>query len=50
MKAVIWTDVVQMIIILVGLIILIIKGSVDAGGATYVWNKSLEGGRVDFSK
>ena len=50
MKAVIWTDTFQMVIILLGVVALVIKGSLDTGGISRVWQINLDGGRIDFSK
>ena len=46
----IWTDVVQMILILLGTMVLLIKGSIDAGGPTYVWKTAVAGGRINFDE
>jgi len=66
MKAVMWTDVFQTIIMFVGLLasviqgrsfdriddhcILLIVGIIDAGGSRAVWKRALDGGRVEFFK
>ena len=66
MKAVMWTDVFQTIIMFVGLLasviqgrsfgtregisIVLILGVIDAGGARAVWQRALDGGRVEFFK
>ena len=49
MKSIIWTDVFQTVIIFAGIIIVIIKGSVDAGGFGKVWQINKETGRLVFN-
>lgn len=46
MRAVVWTDVVQMVIILIGVLALIIEGTVDVGGPANVWKRVTEGSRI----
>ncbi|XP_071119726.1 sodium-coupled monocarboxylate transporter 1-like [Haliotis cracherodii] len=48
-KAVIWTDVLQCIIMLIGLFAVSIKGTIEAGGILEVWGRAAESGRLDFS-
>ncbi|CAF3955756.1 unnamed protein product [Rotaria sordida] len=48
MKAVMWTDVFQTIVMFVGLLASVIQGIIDAGGSRAVWQKALDGGRVEF--
>ncbi|XP_048255301.1 sodium-dependent multivitamin transporter-like [Haliotis rufescens] len=48
-KAVIWTDVLQCIIMLIGLFAVSIKGTIEAGGISEVWGRAAESGRLDFS-
>jgi Na+/proline symporter len=50
MKAVMWTDVFQTIIMFVGLLASVIQGIIDAGGSQAVWQRALNGGRVEFFK
>ena len=66
MKAVMWTDVFQTIVMFVGLLASVIQGRqpdrcyrinalassgvIDAGGAQAVWQRALDGGRVEFFK
>ena len=50
MKAVIWTDVIQMVIMLAGLLALTIQGVMDIGGFSETWNRFAEGGRVKFDE
>ncbi len=49
MKAVIWADVVQMIIIMLGCVILVIAGAIKIGGMGIVSHRAEEGGRVIFN-
>lgn len=48
MKAVMWTDVVQIFLMFLGLIGVIIKGSFDNGGFTPIWNSMYEHDRIEF--
>jgi hypothetical protein len=48
MKATIWNDFAQMIVIGVGLIILIILGSIKVGNS--MWDICYDGGRIEFDK
>jgi len=48
MKAVLWTDTVQVIIMFCAMLAVIIKGSLDVGGFAEVWRISDEGGRIEF--
>lgn len=48
MKAVIWTDVFQTVIMLAGLLAAIIQGSIETGGIVSVWNEAQKGGRIEF--
>jgi SSS family transporter len=47
-KAVIWTDVFQMIMMFTGLITVISKGVYDIGGFSELWKINSEGGRLNF--
>ncbi|XP_056130091.1 sodium-coupled monocarboxylate transporter 1 [Lampris incognitus] len=47
LKAVIWTDVLQMVIMLAGFVAVIVRGAVIAGGLGKIWEDSREGGRLD---
>lgn len=46
LKAVIWTDVLQLVIMLVGFVLVIARGAVLRGGLTKVWEDAQEGGRL----
>ncbi|XP_077993920.1 sodium-coupled monocarboxylate transporter 1-like [Glandiceps talaboti] len=48
MKAVIWTDVIQMILMFVGVLAVIIKGVVLLGGFENVWRIADRGGRIQY--
>jgi Na+/proline symporter len=50
MKAVLWTDVFQSILMFSAMIIIIVKGTYDVGGVDTVWQRALEGGRIEFFK
>ncbi|XP_053295208.1 sodium-coupled monocarboxylate transporter 1 [Pleuronectes platessa] len=47
LKAVIWTDVVQMVIMLSGFVAVIARGAVLQGGLTKIWEDAGEGGRLE---
>jgi len=47
MKAVMWTDTIQVIIMFGSMLGVIIKGNVDAGGFAAVWNANSLSGRVE---
>ncbi|GFU22036.1 putative sodium-dependent multivitamin transporter [Nephila pilipes] len=46
MKAVLWTDVLQALLMYVGLVAMLVKGSMDVGGVQNVWSRAKEGGRL----
>lgn len=48
MKAVIWTDVFQTLVMLAGMVAVLIKGFIVSGGGRDVWNINYEGMRVEF--
>ncbi|XP_033096745.1 sodium-coupled monocarboxylate transporter 1-like [Anneissia japonica] len=48
LKAVIWTDVFQVSVMIAGFIAVIIKGSIDMGGFSNVWDIANKGGRIEF--
>ena len=43
----IWTDVMQMVIMLAGFVAVIARGAVLQGGLTKIWEDSDRGGRLD---
>ena len=48
MKAVIWTDAFQMVIMFSGMIAVIIKGIYDVDGISEMWRINDLGGRLNF--
>ncbi|CAK8690687.1 sodium-coupled monocarboxylate transporter 1-like [Clavelina lepadiformis] len=48
LKAVIWTDVFQAILMITGFIAVIIQGSINFNGFSNIWKAAEEGGRIDF--
>ncbi|XP_036386670.1 sodium-coupled monocarboxylate transporter 1 [Megalops cyprinoides] len=47
LKAVIWTDVFQMVIMLAGFVAVIAQGAVLQGGLTKIWDDARQGGRLN---
>ena len=50
LKAVLWTDALQAIIMLASLAVIAIKGLVDVGGFSVLWERLEATGRVQFFK
>lgn len=48
LKAVIWTDVFQSLIMIAGLIVVVIVGSIEVGGFDRVWQINKDFGRLNF--
>lgn len=48
MKAVLWTDAIQVIIMFGSVLFVIIKGTIDMGGFEYVWAKNKEWNRIEL--
>ncbi|KRT79021.1 hypothetical protein AMK59_8383 [Oryctes borbonicus] len=48
LKAVVWTDTVQTVVMVGALVVVMIMGTMNAGGFTEVWKKNKDGGRIDF--
>ena len=48
MKAVLWTDTLQLVIMLIGVFIVLIMGVVKEGGFGSVWETNRLSGRLDF--
>ena len=46
MKAVLWTDTLQMSIVYIGMLALLIHGSVILGGFSKAWDTADRGGRI----
>ncbi|XP_076059411.1 sodium-coupled monocarboxylate transporter 2-like [Oratosquilla oratoria] len=42
MRAVVWTDMLQLSVLLLGMVAIIIKGTIDVGGPANVWRTSVE--------
>ncbi|XP_067005525.2 sodium-coupled monocarboxylate transporter 1 [Anabrus simplex] len=47
LKGVVWTDVLQTIIMFVSMLLVVIKGTMDIGGADVVWQRNLDSGRIE---
>ncbi|XP_073819704.1 sodium-coupled monocarboxylate transporter 1-like [Musca autumnalis] len=47
LKAVIWTDVIQTVIMIGAIIFVIIKGTIDVGGLGVVWERNWATGRIE---
>nr|XP_009686751.1 PREDICTED: sodium-coupled monocarboxylate transporter 2 [Struthio camelus australis] len=47
LKAVVWTDVFQMVIMLTGLITVLIRGTILNGSPTNIWQRASEGSRLN---
>ncbi|KAM4588908.1 sodium-coupled monocarboxylate transporter 1 [Odontesthes bonariensis] len=47
LKAVIWTDVMQMVVMLAGFVAVIARGAVIQGGLTKIWEDARQGGRLN---
>jgi len=50
MKATIWNDFIQMIIIVVGLLVIICLGAEEQGGMNKVWAENEDGERIIFDE
>ena len=50
MKAVMWTDVVQICFMFIGIVAVIVKGSVDHGGFAHIWSVMYDDDRIQFWK
>ncbi|XP_048730498.1 sodium-coupled monocarboxylate transporter 1-like [Ostrea edulis] len=48
MKAVIWTDVFQTLVMFAGMLAVFIQGCIKVGGLGEMWNINYEGGRINF--
>ena len=48
LRAVIWTDLFQAIVMFASLFFIIVKGVVDVGGLKNVWEINKSGGRLNF--
>lgn len=50
LKAVVWTDVVQTLIMFGAMVLIIVKGTIDVGGFGVVYQKAKESGRIESPK
>ena len=50
LKAVVWTDVFQMIVVYVGLIVMMIRGAQLFGGVEEIWNTAVNGSRINLDE
>ena len=50
MKAVLWTDTFQIVIVAIAFLAVIIGGSMNVGGFREMWRINEQGGRIDFWK
>ena len=50
MKAVVWTDTLQMILMVMGVVVVAVMGTYDVGGVKNVIDKNKQGERIDFFK
>lgn len=48
MKAVLWTDTIQTVFMVGGLLTVLIVGFIREGGIGNVWEANLQSGRLDF--
>ncbi|OWF49523.1 Sodium-coupled monocarboxylate transporter 1 [Mizuhopecten yessoensis] len=48
MKAVVWTDVFQFLVMIAGITVVLVKGIIGSGGLLQVWQTCSEQGRVQF--
>ncbi|XP_011307182.1 sodium-coupled monocarboxylate transporter 1 [Fopius arisanus] len=48
LKAVVWTDTIQTIVMFGGVIIVAILGTIKAGGFSQVWSRNVHSGRIEF--
>ncbi|XP_049834467.1 sodium-coupled monocarboxylate transporter 1-like [Schistocerca gregaria] len=46
-RAVVWTDVVQSLVMFGSVLVVVIKGTVDVGGLAVVWSRNVETGRIE---
>ncbi|XP_006642786.2 sodium-coupled monocarboxylate transporter 2 [Lepisosteus oculatus] len=48
LKAVVWTDAFQMVVMLMGFLTVLIQGTIKSGGTAVVWQKAQEGSRLEI--
>ncbi|KAM5138678.1 sodium-coupled monocarboxylate transporter 2 [Mantella aurantiaca] len=49
LKAVVWTDAFQMIVMVVGFLSVLIEGTIQNGGPSEIWQKAMNGSRLDIA-
>lgn len=47
LKAVVWTDVIQTMMMFSAMLLVIIKGTSDIGGVSVLWERAMESGRIE---
>jgi len=50
MKAVVWTDALQTVLMFGGMIIVVVVGTIAVGGVDIVWERSEMSDRIEFFK
>ena len=50
LKSVVWTDVIQIVLMYGSIIILLVKGVADVGGLEEVWQRNANSSRTEFFK
>ena len=50
LKAVVWTDVFQMIVVYAGLILIVVRGAQLFGGVEEIWTTALQGARINLNQ
>jgi len=45
-----WTDTFQMLVIIAGFLAVLIQGTTETGGFSYIWETAREGGKLDLNK
>lgn len=47
LKAVVWTDVIQTVMMFGAMILVIVKGTYDIGGPDVLWRRAVDSGRIE---
>ncbi|XP_067005764.2 sodium-coupled monocarboxylate transporter 1 [Anabrus simplex] len=47
LKAVVWTDVIQAVTMFAAVILIVVKGTIDNGGLSVVWQRNARSGRIE---
>lgn len=50
MKAILWADVFQSLLMFAAMFAILVKGTYDIGGLGMVWKRAREGGRIQFDE